>query len=76
MSTLLSRPDYEAVIAETREDRMAWWKDARFGMFIHYGVHTVLGRNEWAMAMENWAVEDYEKLAADFRPEPGCTRKW
>ncbi|MBT3379306.1 MAG: alpha-L-fucosidase [Lentisphaerae bacterium] len=76
MSAYLSRPEYEQKSAENRADRMAWWKDARFGMFIHYGVHSVLGRNEWAMAMENWSIEDYEQLAADFKPEPGCTRKW
>ena len=76
MSSILSRPDYEEQIAASREQRMGWWKDARFGMFIHYGLHTVLGRNEWAMAMENWPIADYEKLASQFRPEPGCTRKW
>jgi alpha-L-fucosidase len=55
---------------------MAWWREARFGMFIHFGVHTVLGRNEWAMAIENWDLAEYEQLAAQFRPQPGCTREW
>jgi len=76
MTQLVSRPDYEAQIAATRDERMQWWKDARFGMFIHYGLHTVLGRNEWAMAIENWEISEYEKLAEQFRPQPGCTRKW
>lgn len=76
MEAKLSRPEYERRTAETRDARMAWWREARFGMFIHYGLHTVLGRNEWAMALENWTVEDYEALARQFNPKPGCTREW
>ena len=76
MATILSRSEYEEKLAGTREKRMAWWKDARFGMFVHYGLHTLLGRNEWVMALENWSIPEYEKLASKFRPEPGCTRKW
>lgn len=74
--TLQSRPAYERATAASRDDRMAWWREARFGLFVHYGLHTVLGRNEWAMALEGWRVEDYEKLAPQFTPKPGCTREW
>jgi len=76
MANLKCRKVYEKETAATREKRMAWWKDARFGMFVHYGVHTVLGRNEWAMAIENWEIAEYEKFAKQFKPERGCTRKW
>ncbi|MHA1812008.1 MAG: alpha-L-fucosidase, partial [Candidatus Thorarchaeota archaeon] len=40
MQTILSRPEYERQVAETRDARMGWWRDARFGMFIHFGAHT------------------------------------
>lgn len=76
MKKLLSRLEYEEKVAADRDKRMDWWKDARYGMFIHYGIHTILGRNEWAMALENWPIAEYEKLAAKFRPKRGCTRKW
>lgn len=76
MTNFKCRADYEKSVDENRNQRMKWWKDARLGMFIHYGVHTVLGRNEWAMAIENWEIPEYEKLAKQFRPQPGCTRKW
>lgn len=76
MTALLSRPEYERQVAATRATRMAWWHEARFGMFIHFGAHTLLGRNEWAQAIENWTIEDYEEVARGFRPEPGCTREW
>jgi alpha-L-fucosidase len=76
MRPLTSKPEYEEAIAETREKRMAWWKEARYGLFVHYGLHTVLGRNEWAMGIENWKIAEYEKLASQFVPRPGCARGW
>ena len=32
--------------------RMQWWHEARFGMFVHWGLYSVLGRHEWAMEQE------------------------
>jgi alpha-L-fucosidase len=55
---------------------MAWWREARFGMFIHYGLYSVLGRHEWAMAIENWPIKKYEKLADQFLPQPGAPKEW
>lgn len=73
---MLSLPQYEKEIASTRDKRMRWWREARFGMFVHYGLYSQLGRNEWAMACENIPVKEYEKLADTFSPEEGCCRKW
>ena len=73
---ILSRPEYEEHIAESRDRRMAWWREARFGMFVHYGLYSVLGRHEWAMASENWPVADYEKLTEGFQPKPGAPKEW
>lgn len=73
---LLSKPEYEAAIASTRDERMSWWRDARFGMFIHFGVHSLLEANEWVMALENYEVDEYKKLAKQFKPEVGCCRRW
>ena len=36
--------------------RMKWWHEARFGMFIHLGLYSVLGRHEWAMEDEGIPV--------------------
>lgn len=73
---MLSRNEYEKAIAETRDERMGWWREARFGMFVHYGLYSQLGRNEWVMACENIPVPEYEKLADTFAPEEGCCREW
>ncbi|MDR0669396.1 MAG: alpha-L-fucosidase, partial [Treponema sp.] len=76
MAMILPKPEYEASIAASRDKRMAWWREARFGMFIHYGVYAVLGRSEWVMSYEQWPVKEYEKLADKFQPRPGAPGEW
>ncbi len=76
MKTLLCKADYLNEIAQSRDRRMAWWREARFGMFIHYGLYSQVGRNEWAMVLENMPILEYEKLAATFAPKPGAPREW
>jgi len=60
------------------QDKMAWWKDARFGMFIHWGIYSVPagvyqgkeipGIGEWIMNNAKIPVTEYEKYAAQFNP--------
>ena len=73
---IINKRDYEAKLAETRDARMGWWRDARFGMFIHFGIYAVLGRNEWLRARENIPQDEYMKLADRFLPKPGAPREW
>ncbi|WP_105615322.1 alpha-L-fucosidase [Vallitalea okinawensis] len=74
--SVLCKADYEVKIAETRDERMQWWREARFGMFVHYGLYSELGRNEWVMALENYDVEQYKKLANSFCPREEAPREW
>ena len=46
-----------------RERRMKWWHEAKFGMFIHWGLYSLLGRHEWVMENEAIPVAEYEQLA-------------
>src|SRR5256714_1344572 len=72
-----SKPPAEspAVIAD-RERRMKWWHEAKFGMFIHWGLYSTLGRQEWVMENEGIPVSEYEKLAPNFHPNPNPPRAW
>ena len=56
--------------------RMKWWHEARFGMFIHWGLYSVLGRHEWVMENEGIPVSEYAPLAKQFRPKPFPARDW
>src|SRR5262245_1762358 len=43
-----------------------WFQDARFGLFVHWGVYSVLGDGEWVMNNRRIRIEDCEKLPALF----------
>ena len=48
------------------EKRMDWYHEARFGMFIHWGLYSLLERGEWVMWNERIMPDDYASLAARF----------
>lgn len=45
-----------------------WFQDAKFGLFIHWGVYSVPGRGEWVMENEKIPDSEYEKFAPQFNP--------
>jgi len=47
---------------------MKWWRDAKFGMFIHWGLYAIPARGEWVMHNEKISADAYEKLADEFAP--------
>ena len=59
-----------------RERRMKWWHEAKFGMFIHWGLYSTLGRHEWVMENEGIPAQEYEPLADKFKPKPNPARDW
>ncbi len=69
-------PTLDAAAAADQQRRMQWWHAARFGMFIHWGLYSVLGRHEWAMEMEGIPVAEYQQLATRFHPHPHAARAW
>lgn len=77
-----------AAVTETREERdarMDWWRDAKFGMFIHYGLYSGLGGEfrgvpggtEWIQKNLELDTDTYAAEATrHFKPAPGCTEAW
>ena len=49
-------------------ERMKWFHEARFGMFVHYGLYSILGRGEWVMFEERMPAREYARLARRFHP--------
>jgi alpha-L-fucosidase len=68
-------PESPAARAD-RARRMRWWHEAKFGMFIHWGLYSVRGRHEWVMENEAIPVAEYEELARRFNPRPNAARDW
>jgi alpha-L-fucosidase len=51
---------------DPRAASLRWFREARFGLFIHYGLYSLLGRHEWVMFREKIRPAEYAKLAARF----------
>ena len=55
---------------------LAWFQNARFGMFIHWGLYALLGKQEWIMHTERIPVEEYRLLANQFNPTRFNAQEW
>ncbi len=55
---------------------LKWFQDIRFGMFIHWGLYSLIGRGEWVMHVERIPVTEYEKLAPQFNPAKFDAAEW
>ncbi|QDU87892.1 Alpha-L-fucosidase [Pirellulimonas nuda] len=53
-----------------------WFQDARFGVFIHWGVYSELGRGEWVMNNQKMTVDQYKPLAERFNPTKYDPAAW
>ena len=47
---------------------LTWFQDARFGMFIHWGLYSIIAKQEWVMHTDRIPVPEYEKLVPQFNP--------
>lgn len=56
--------------------RTDWFEEARFGMFIHWGLYAVPAQNEWYMSEAQVSPTEYEKYMEDFNPTDYNPRAW
>lgn len=62
---------YEKIMQRTE-----WWREARFGMFIHFGAYSVPARGEWVKSNERLTTEQYQKYIDEFNPYDFDAREW
>lgn len=84
IGSVLAQPQAESPEAFAKRTR--WWREAKFGMFIHWGIYAVPadatdlhGRKtiaEWYMSNKQMQVRDYEKFAKKFNPVQFNAREW
>ena len=53
---------------DPRAAALKWFRDAKYGLFLHYGLYSLLGRHEWVQLREKIPVAEYEKLQGQFGP--------
>ena len=62
--------------AQQKAERMRWWTEARFGMFIHWGLYAQPARHEWVKKYERMTNENYRKYFDIFNPDLYDPREW
>jgi len=75
MPRVLRAQGTDSIPAERRAARQ-WFRDAKFGMFIHWGVYSLLGQGEWVMQQRELPIGPYEWLATTFNPVKFDARAW
>ncbi|MBN2048156.1 MAG: alpha-L-fucosidase [Anaerolineaceae bacterium] len=63
-------------IKSVSESGLSWFQDVRFGMFIHWGLYSLLARGEWVMHNERIPVAEYETLVNQFNPVEFNAEEW
>jgi len=59
-----------------KTERLKWWTEARFGMFIHWGLYALPGRHEWVKKYERLTNEEYQKYFDMFNPDLYNPKEW
>jgi len=65
-----------ATKAQQYGERMKWFHQARFGMFIHWGIYSLRGRGEWTMYSDHIPADEYARLADKFKPRKFDADAW
>jgi alpha-L-fucosidase len=71
-----SPPAADAAQTAAQDAKMAWWREARFGMFIHWGLYAIpagqwgdnTNHGEWIRDTAHIPIEEYDKLVSQFNP--------
>ena len=74
MSAAQAQSDYQPS-PENLKARQ-WFQDAKFGMFIHWGIYSVLGDGEWVFHDRKLTLDEYNKLPQFFDPEKFDAKTW
>lgn len=61
---------------EQKKQRMAWWTNDRFGMFIHWGLYALPARHEWVKNAERITNDQYQKYFDQFNPDLYDPKAW
>lgn len=76
ITPLSSQNINEFAIPSEKVERMQWWSEARFGMFIHWGLYALPARHEWVMSNEQISKKDYKKYVEFFNPDLYDPSEW
>lgn len=64
------------MVQQVSSQGLSWFQDSRFGMFIHWGLYSILAKQEWVMHTDQIPVPEYEKLVPRFNPTRFNADEW
>lgn len=53
-----------------------WFRECRFGLFIHFGLYSVAARHEWVQTLEEISTKEYQKYFEHFNPDLLNAKEW
>ena len=62
--------------SQKQSERLTWFKEARFGLFFHWGTYAVYGRGAHAFRLEYTSLDEYKKNSNSFKPKQGWADEW
>jgi|TARA_B110000444_G_scaffold260702_1_gene308791 alpha-L-fucosidase len=74
--SIFSNSQHKYIPSEENVEARKWFEDAKFGLFVHWGVYSVLGDGEWVMNNQNISIKEYERLPSFFNPVEFDPDKW
>ncbi len=76
LATLAAAAQEGYVPSEANQAARAEFENARFGIFIHWGIYSMLGDGEWAQQVQNLPYAEYSRMAAAFYPSKFNAAEW
>jgi alpha-L-fucosidase len=78
LSTVQAQPGYLSSYTPSPENlaQRETFQDNKFGLFIHWGIYSIMGNGEWVMHQQKIPYKNYKKLADFFKPEQFNAKEW
>lgn len=58
------------------DKRSEWFREARFGLFLHWGIYAIPARGEWSYTYDDWKPGEYEAFMNEFNPTAYDPHEW
>ena len=62
LTAIMANAQQDYLPSKENLEARKWFEEAKFGLFIHWGVYSVLGDGEWVMNNQNISIKEYERL--------------
>jgi alpha-L-fucosidase len=76
VAAMEAKADDRPAPASSANAAKRWFEDAKFGLFVHWGVYSLIGKGEWVMNNDKLPISEYAKLPPLFKPVRFDAEEW